>query len=182
MMPNNPVERQDHRLFDDPIAAQGVVDQKPMHAPVAIGQRVDIDKTKSQHGTAQQRRLALGALPKGAEPVEHGPYLVCRRGHVVHQLLVTVHRTHKHRRLADAAALQRGALAQNLGLQLRQRGLVEWQGPLSGAPRQHIGKALDAIGLIGLALDGKAQPSAPVRLHRPARTSARAVPGARPRA
>jgi len=58
----------------------------------------------------------------------------------MHHLLVANHLAYKHRRLTNAQLLQRGAPAQNLSLQLRQRLIVYGQSPHTGSPRQHIGK------------------------------------------
>lgn len=47
--------------------------------------------------------------------------------------------------------------SQNLALQLPQGCISNRQLPLTGAPREHIGKPFNAIGLISLTFDCKAR-------------------------
>ena len=127
-----------------------------MHAPVAVGQRVNVDKTECSHGTAHDRRLPLRAFQERGQALQHSVHVLGGRCHVVDDFLKANDFAHKHGRLANAKLLQGGALAQDFRLQLRQRGLVQRPITLACAACQHIGKTRNAVRLIGLAFDGKA--------------------------
>src|SRR5690606_32160167 len=139
---------------DYPITSQYIVDQEPVHASIAIGQGMDVDKAERSHCTTHHRRLSLRSFKKDTQSIEHRRNILGNRGHVMHHLLVAHYLTHEYRRLPYPETHKRGPLTKDLALQFGQRRIGQRPFALASASCHHVRKTLDTGHLISLSFNG----------------------------
>ena len=130
-----------------------------MNSPIAVGQRVDVDESESDHRAAHHGRLTLRPIQKDPQPFEHGRHVCSGRRHIMDDILIAHRFTHEHGRLPKSKLPQGCAPAQDLLLQLRQNISRQRHRPLPQPASHYIGKALHTAHLMALALDAETGPA-----------------------